>query len=320
MTAPDLPELRAALEASRGDDLASVLSRQSIIAYASTTAAGRAVINEVLSTSSELDLHLEGAGVREHETAAVTFGRFVTRAATAVKEIAKDLSGRKAYASKLQVLAPSMGSVRVILKTPEPRASGHEFPDTETDQLDDQALRRLVALLLQADADEDSPEDQQTLDAAMHGLRAETRNAVRLMSQSVIDAHWEVDGEFRPRRGTPTAVSITPRAAARLVTAAKVERSEIATEVVEGRVDGWIWSEQVLAFEPVEGRRIRAVVPADLQARVAELGGAKSRPLCSARFTVVTTYAPGQTASRHRSFALEAIEAVGDPQGFDDLD
>lgn len=214
----------------------------------------------------------------------------------------------------------SMGSVRVILKTPELRAPGDEFPDTDTDQLDDQALRRLVALFMQADADENSPEDQQTLDAAMHGLRGETRNAVRLMSQSVIDARWEVEGEFRPRHGTPTAVSITPRAAARLVTAAKVERSEVATEVVEGRVDGWIWSEQVLAFEPVEGRRIRAVVPADLQARVAELGGAESRPLCSARFTVVTTYAPGQTASRHRSFALEAIEAVGDPQGFDDLD
>jgi hypothetical protein len=320
VTDPESDRLRKALEQTKGaTDLASMLSRQSLAAHASRTDEGRAIVHQVLSVSSELDLHLEGVGVRDHETAAATFGKFVTRSAAAVKEIAKDISGKRSYSSRLQVLAPSVGSVRVILKTPEPfGTTGDELPRTETDQLDDLALRRLVALLLQADADEDAPDDQQTLDAALHGLRGETRNAVRLMSQSVLDAHWEIEGEFRPRGDRPTPVTITPQGAARLVTAAKVESSTVETETVEGRVDGWIWSEQVVAFEPEEGRRIRAVVPPDLQAKVAVLGR-EDRPLCRARFTVVTAFAPGQTASRRRSFALEAIEPLGDADTFQDL-
>lgn len=316
MTASDLDGLRQALEASSGSDMASRLSRQSLVSMASRTEEGRALVNEVLSTSSELDLHLDGAGVTDHETQAVALGRFITRASTAVKEIAKDISGRRAHSSRLQVLAPAMGSVRVVLKTPEPSSTGDELPRTESDQLEDLALSRLVSLLLQAEADDDDP-DGGTLEASLHGLRGETRKAVRLLSQSVLEAHWQVDGEFRPRRGRPTPVSISAQSAARLVTAANTRTDAVTTERREGLVDGWVWSEQVMTFLPNDGARVRAVAPQHLHARVAELN-TEPRQQCIATFTVVTTLAPGESTSRRRSFALDGIEPVGEPATLND--
>jgi hypothetical protein len=53
---------------------------------------------------AELDLHLDGAGVHDHETTALPFGRFVARTATAVKEIAKTISGTGRLGTRLQAL------------------------------------------------------------------------------------------------------------------------------------------------------------------------------------------------------------------------
>lgn len=60
------------------------------------------------------------------------------------------------------------------------------------------------------------------------------------------------------RRWTASvAVTLSEGGAQRLVHAAAITDAEVASERIEGTVDGWIWSEATLLFQPITGRRFR---------------------------------------------------------------
>lgn len=300
--------LRAALSAAPGDHPLAGLARGSLLGLAERHADLKAVADELAgAVRTELDLHLDGAGVTNHETAASDFGRFVTRTAIAVKEFAKATTGRRQFQTRLQVVGPTAGSVRVLLRSPEARDATEGIPGTQVETVESVALRKLVALMLQAETAED--DEGTPLEASMHGLRGETRRAVRLVGQAVVDGQWRLSGQLRTRGQQATPVRLSEAGAQRLVAAARLTEAEVGVEELPGIVDGWIWSEATMIFQPATGRRFRAAVGEELQSAVSMLGG-DPRPEVTARFTVVTTFPPGEERSARRSYSLDAIEAI----------
>ena len=296
---------RDALLAAQGGDFFQRLSVESLMAVAATDPELQRIAEEIASSPrAELDLHIAGAGVSGHETAAVAFGRFVTRTATAVKELAKAASGKARLPSRLQVVAPAPGSVRVVFRAPAAQqATGGLQLDVET--VEAVALRRLTALLLQAEQTvPDSP-----LRAAVHGLRGDARRALRLLGQSVVEAHWNLEGVLRQRGHEATALRLSEGGAQRLVSAATDTEAEVTNERIRGTVDGWIWSEETLLFLPERGGRIRADVQESLQDEIAALVHEPDQPVL-ATFTVVTVYPTGDARSARRSYSLNSVERM----------
>ncbi|ORL03396.1 hypothetical protein A6F55_09245 [Prescottella equi] len=262
---------------------------------------------------TELDLHLDGVSVQGHSTVAESFGRFITRTAIAVKEIAKSRLNRLQYPANLQILAPAPGSVRVVFRSPAPPedAEAGLTPADEVDSIEGEALgivAELVALAQSAGPENDELED------SLRRLHGGARNAVRLMAQSVVDGQWEISGELRRGSGHRSSVAISSATAERLARAA----SELTGEVepgksIDGKVDGWLWSEGQMTFLPSIGRSFKATVPGHLQGSV--LRFLESKREVTGIFTVTTTYPPGDDRAATRSYELTGISEVeADPK------
>src|SRR5687767_6605792 len=104
--------LKRALAASQGGDLGSQLLRGSMRAAIAGDPVLESVFDDsMLRSAAELDLHLAGGGVKDHRTRADFLGKFLTRAANAVKELAKDIAGLSRYTPGLLTEAPTFGSV-----------------------------------------------------------------------------------------------------------------------------------------------------------------------------------------------------------------
>src|SRR4051812_46451516 len=110
---------REALEAAQEDDLFGQVTLSSLLSIAASDPELQGIADAMLSPPrAELDLHLDGTTVHDHETTALPSGAFITRTATTVKELAKQASGVRRLATRLQVVAPSPGSVRVVFRAP----------------------------------------------------------------------------------------------------------------------------------------------------------------------------------------------------------
>ena len=312
MTDVHLPSelLTKAWASTSGDSAADRLARMSLGMSASNRPDLAPTLAALESSHrTELDLHLEGAGVRGHETSAESFGVFVTRTARAVKEVVKSRTNRMRYSANLQVLGPALGSVRVVFRSPLPLEQTGEregLSGVESDTVEGAALTTVVSLM--ALAESAGPADEK-LDESLRQLHGAARSAIRLMAQSVVDGKWAISGQLKREDGRLRDVSLSEAAAQRLVVAAHVTEDEISPgHAMTGVVDGWVWSNSKMTFLPEPSGSVTAKVPVELQQEVAHLIDNQNR--ARAVFTIVTTYPPGDEKSASRSYELTSISEI----------
>lgn len=279
-----------------------------------SSAVGDPVLEGVLSDlkaplQAELDLHLRGEGVTGHETNAQAFGRFVARVARAVKEIAKDIGGLEKLPANLQVVGPSAGSVRVLLRAPEPhRPASHALVgETDGDSLDTLAMKQLAGILAHA---EEGDEIDSSLTASVRSLKAPARTALRTLAKSVANADWQIDGELRQRGQGVTTLRVTNQGAKRLMAAAGDDQFQTLTERKSGTIDGQRRSLNTMWFVSDDGRSFEAAVSApDVLKLVGELA-ADPENRVSAQFDVYVSYGTGDSEHARRSYRLRHVEAA----------
>ena len=311
MTEPSLVDMFTdSWRAADGGDLASRAARQSLEALAyNNTQLSTALAWVKMSGQAELDFHLAGAGVRGHETDALPFGRLVQRTAETEREMARTITGNFRTAATLQVVAPAMGSVRVVFKSPDVAdpGLGARSPEFTPTTADTAALERLVDVLVVASGDDAA--DSGTL-AAVHGLSAASRAAIVRMAKTVKSAGWDIEGELRHRGHRPVLVRVTPVSADRIVRAVDAKTVSITTMTATGIVDGNRPSMPVMWFIPDTGRFFGASVSTpELLAEVARIG-ASGDVRVQATFTVRTFHATTDSEPTRREHVLQSLVVV----------
>jgi hypothetical protein len=285
------------------------LQRRSLIAAARGAPHLEAALADLQAPQqAELDLHIAGGSVQGHETLARPFGQFVTRVATAVKEIAKSVGGKERYATKLRVLAPSQGSVRVVMRAPEIRRPHDVIPgDREYDSLDSLAVKHLAAVLAHAD---DAQSEDSPLVASIQALRGPARIALRQVARSVEAEGWEIEGVLRQRGHDPSRIRLTPSGASMLIDAASDDVGERQQVTLSGVIDGQRRSLSAMWFQPDSGRAFEAAVTQPgLLDHVAELAALPDQRV-RAVFTVFVRYGEADSEHARRSYELTDLEPL----------
>lgn len=303
--------LRDAFEYSTGDlGLDSFLRTSMQAGLGHDPGMARQLRDLELRNDAELDLHLHGDAEERHVSRADLLGRFLKETTGAVKQIAKDIGGLQRHSANLWVEAPAAGSMRLVLRTVEPRRlterpQARSLPGADGRTLDAMAVLTLAALIEQSQ--EDGPDSPLT--AALHELKAPARNAVASLAKVVDDANWRVDGVVTVRGREPARIRFDVADARRLFVAAKTESREVEPVVVLGRVDGWAWSRSTMEFLPEKGRPFHASVPAGMADTVAAIG-ARANNRVRATFLVTTVYPEGSVRPKGRSYALRELDPL----------
>lgn len=222
-----------------------------------------------------LDLHLEGDGVREHQTSAARFATFVKRVSEATKFTAKHMAGLESYPERLLIEGVLPGSLRVVLRAPAiaSTAFGDPHPEIQADSSDSSALKVIARVFTSASMTDDDA-DSAPLLGLVQALPAPARRALRGAAGEVIKGGWEIAGTVRQRRKEEEPIQITQRGAARLHSALKFHPGEPEIEVRIGFFDGLKVSAGTVYFIPTErgGRPFGAAAPTDdLLSQVAHL-------------------------------------------------
>lgn len=224
-----------------------------------------------LSNRTELDLHLTGIGVREHETDAWRYGQFVTASANAVNELIKDSVNIVRHTKRLQIVGGATeGSVRLQLREPPIDISEQE-PMIESigESPESRALRTLAQIFNSANQAAQRPIDS-ILDAHVRldpGARKALLRLARIMSQAAWDAH----GFLLVPDEEAVRVELSLAGAHRLRLATEDSDERVVTRTYHGKIDGWAWSDGEMRLLTDDGPSIRAAVPADQQLKVARL-------------------------------------------------
>ncbi|KQQ43079.1 hypothetical protein [Nocardioides sp. Leaf307] len=297
--------LEAALAESEEHDGSMFLTGALDAAFSYSPGHRRELRDFRLKDQTELDLHLAGANVFDHETRADWLGVFMNRTAQAVKELAKGIAGKERHTPGLLVEGPGAGSVRVIFRSPPQPKRAAPVPGTDVETLDGKALHQFASLFMLAEDETD------LLEASVHQLPGGARRALRQVGQSVVEASWSIEGSLTARGRDVQPVVISPTGAARLVHAVGEQAAETESKLIAGAVDGWTWSKSVMDFQPSTGRGFRAVVPPDLQESVAAINGQPDHDAVG-RFRITTIYPSGDYSYQRRSYVLEGIEAAMD--------
>ena len=262
----------------------------------------------------ELDVHLEGASVRENETRAYEFGAFVMRASESVKELVKSTLGTRHRSRNLMVVGgPRPGSVRVVLR--EPDYSDHMALITDAPETaEGVALVYLASVFSAADEAVSNP-DSETLRAQLADLSVGARHSIARLADTVTDAGWVLTGTIR--RGGQEAPMRLALAGADLLS--RISREGIEHEEVvpvAGTLDGWVWSRSELTMITETRGSIRVSVPMSLQARVGELHASPDTPVI-AEVAVFTRRVLGTGAALQTSYSLVSIARGTEPTLYD---
>jgi hypothetical protein len=264
----------------------------------------------------ELDLHLTGPGVRDHETDAYLLGRFLAAASDSVNELIKDQLHFKKHRRGLQVVGGvGAGSVRVQLREPELKKPGQDgLPmEAQVESPEAQALRNLVQILTVADKAAQKPVES-LLDAHLQ-LDLGARRALGQIAGVIVRADWSASGFLLQPLKEPVVVALSLAGANRLRVATQEYKYQTKAVTAHGKVDGWVWSEAELHFLTDDGTRIKAAVPLGLQRDVAHLV-AEPDVRATARFQVVERHAP-KGARVPLQYGL--LEITPDPKLIPDL-
>lgn len=258
----------------------------------------------------ELEVHLDGVTVRDHQTGAYDFGRFVMRTADSVKELVKASRGFKHHSRNLLVVGgPSEGSVYVTFR--EPDWSDHtalipEAPETA----EGQALVYMAGVFSAASGSANEP-DADGLRSHLVSLDGRARHSVARVAEAMLDGGWALTGTIR--RGQEEApVELGPHAAHVLSMIAREGYEEERTEPVAGTLDGWVWSASEMTLITDDRGTIRVSVPMDLQIVVGELH-AEPQTRVTTRLRVLTRLASGTRDTVRTAYALASIERESHP-------
>lgn len=306
-----LDQFRDAWHAAEGDDFASRLQRQSLEALAAENKALRPVLFELTNRAqSELDLHLDGETVHHHEANAESFAQLVRGIADATKEVAKHMLGRQRRVSTLRILAPSPGSVRVVLKaaTPEEAAS-RTAQNTRTPSVDSASLDK-VAVLLSRAQQEGSKADDDVLSGLAADLPQKAHAGLKRAAKAIDAQNWDIAGELRSQHGFQK-VHVDPVGAKALLRVLDEHQESRTTTSLSGAIDGQRRSIGALWFAPDGQAPIEAAVPSpDLIEQVVQHDAASQR--VRAVFDVVTIVGKGANPRRRDVYTLRSIEPLPD--------
>lgn len=253
----------------------------------------------------ELEVHLDGVTVRDHETGAYDFGRFVMRTADSVKELVKAARGYKHHSRNLVVAGGvAQGSVRVTFREPDwadSTALITEAPET----VEGQALVFLAGVFGAANEAADEP-DADALRGHLVTLDARARHSVARVAEALLDGGWVLSGTIR--RGSEEApVELGPHAAHVLSLVSREGYEEERTEPIAGTLDGWVWSASEMTLITDDRGTIHVSVPMELQARVGELH-AEAQTRVTTRMRVLTRLASGTRDTVRTTYSLASIE------------
>lgn len=305
--------LRSALRELSGDGRQERLMRQSIFAAIASDERLRDVYAEETGPRQvALDLHLAGAGVTEHHTNASAFGQFIARIADAVKEAAKGIAGQARYSAGLLVDAPAPGSLRVVLRAPEPKQEPGTDGELElgASTADSQALR-LIAGAMSAASETDDPDSddlRSSVEVLPSGARTPLRSAARIAQQ----AGWDITGVVAQRHHAAEPMTLSMRGAKRLTDMLERDAGTPQPETVIGHVDGLKYSLATMWFMPAGTQRsVRASVPTpDLLDAVAAL---VKHDRVTAVFDTYSSFRESDGRVFVQARVLRSIDAVEEP-------
>lgn len=311
LTEQALDEFRDAWHAAEGDDFASRLQRQSLEALAAENDALRHVLFELTNRAqSELDLHLDGETVHGHEANAESFAAFVRGVADATKEVAKHLLDRQRRASTLRILAPTPGSVRVVLRAATPEeAAGRTAQNTRTPSVDSKSLDMVAVLLARSEADSDDLNDD-VLSGLAARLPQKAHAGLKRAAKAIDAQDWDVLGELRSQHGFQP-VRVGPHGAKALLRVLDEHQESSTTTTLSGAIDGQRRSIGALWFAPDGAGAIEAAVPTpELMEQVVQHDAANQR--VRAEFDVVAIVGKGANPRRRQVYTLRSIEPLPD--------
>lgn len=305
MSITNADALREAWRESAGDTPAARMSRRSLAALATSRPDLRPVYAELTAPQQDLlDLHIDGATIADHSAPARQVGQFMQKVAAAVKAVAKSDSGRRRLPDNLLVSALAPGSIRMTFTSkPASEIAGHEaVQGADIATLETVALRRVVAILLQADT------STSALDSTVHDLNSGAQSALRGLGRAVFDSNWQVEGSLTHRQsGQKVPLRFGVQGAARLLDATELISAEEVLVTWGGFVDGWTWSNGTMRFESTDhGSFDASVGNADLQDLVAHFL-AEQRPV-TCDFRMLVSHRKSDQSTTRRSFTLLGIK------------
>lgn len=260
---------------------------------------------------TELEVHLEGHSVHEHQTDAYDFGRFVMRTADSVKELVKSARGIRHHARNLLVAGgPGQGSVLVTFREPDNADPTALIPEA-LETAEGQALAFVATIFAAASASATEP-NADGLRSHLGPLDARARHSVARVAEVLLDGGWTLTGTIR-RGGEEAAVELGPHAAQVLSTTSREGYEEERVEPVTGTLDGWVWSASELTLITDDRGTIHVSVPMPLQAEVAELHAVPNTRV-TARLNVFRRLAAGTRDTVRTTYTLSAIDPLDHPK------
>ncbi|PRB69486.1 hypothetical protein [Arthrobacter sp. MYb213] len=312
----EIEQLRAALRFSSGNELADSMARGSLLSgvIRDDEELLNVYVQEVGPPQAVLDLHLEGSGVSGHTTNALSFGKFVSGIAEAVKETVKASLGKQRLASDLLIEGPGQGSVRLVLRVPNPddvpsnKSDNHEDQDAldAPSTVQSEALRTISQLLNLASVDDDAVDT--ALDIRVSKLPVAARTKLNGAMEQALAANWDIQGNIEQRVHGKQNVTLPKRGAARLKVALTANEKKTDVMTMLGNFDGFKYSTGTVWFIPQEGPKFSAAVDNDdLLHRVAA-AAADSNFLVSAQFEVITILNSTKSSELRKSRRLLSID------------
>ncbi len=307
----EIDAFRDAWHESEGDDFASRATRRSLEAFAFGHPELTPIVFELTNRAqSELELHLNGETVHQHEANAESFAQLVRGIADATKEVAKHIIGHKRRASTLRILAPTPGSVRVVLKAATPQeAAGRTAQNTRTPSVDSTSLDTVAVLLSRAQGEGAKPDDD-VLSGLAANLPQKAHAGLRRAAKAIDAQDWDIDGELRSTHGFQH-VHVGPLGARALLRVLDEHQESSTSTTLSGAIDGTRRSIGALWFAPDGQVAIEAAVPSpDLMEQAVQHDAANQR--VRAEFDVLTIVGKGANPRRRQVYTLRSIEPLPD--------
>ncbi|XBH21580.1 hypothetical protein V5R04_15450 [Jonesiaceae bacterium BS-20] len=261
------------------------------------------------SASSQLDLHIvDPKSSSSHDADASVLGKFLVKVSESVRELAKSVGGRQRITGGIRVLAPSVGSVRVVFLD-ESKPSVSEERDS-TRKLWAEGMSLLASTMNAANADEDE------LLTVVGAVTPQARKALSELGRLVADSEWGIHGSMIDDEGLEVETRFSALAAQRLVTATLQTKSKDRKVDYLGNLEGWYWASHSLKFKPQRGSLIDAKATPDLAPKVARLIASRDK-LFRATFSVRDSWTEGAHGRIKTSYLLTGITEV--PGLLDDI-
>lgn len=226
------------------------------------------VFEEVTAPAqTQLDIHLVGPGIHQHEADAGELGKLLTHLSKATMNFAKDLIGEPKFKPQnIKVQGFQSGSVRVVLNAPSAKLpTEHTGVDEaiidEPQTTESNALWQIGAVFTECSNEDAIDAAEPALLAGMSATtRSHLKNAVSVLKKN----NWEIEGTAALRGAGKQKIELSARGANKLVETLKVEQPVMESKKAFGTFTGHkAWGRHEVYFKPDTGQEItlRTTVP-----------------------------------------------------------